>query len=156
MRSDTLKHTSSRKQIGAYIMTSERYTIHALEYDKDSWHSVLVSCAVMRGLSRPSHAAQVLPFYWPYEKSLQSAVLQSLRSAEHGLGRGSFGTQNLRVTNQTESDGHVTVSAATNETAGRCTMLVCMSILSLRLQLCYLSGHHRGWYPGIQASGGSS
>ncbi|DBA86104.1 TPA: hypothetical protein ACH3X1_005623 [Trebouxia sp. C0004] len=51
---------------------------------------------------------QVLPFYWPYEKSLQSAVLQSLRSAEHGLGRGSFGTQNLRVTNQTESDGHVT------------------------------------------------
>ncbi|KAL0031182.1 hypothetical protein WJX77_008504 [Trebouxia sp. C0004] len=27
---------------------------------------------------------------------------------EHGLGRGSFGTQNLRVTNQTESDGHVT------------------------------------------------
>ncbi|KAL0023364.1 hypothetical protein WJX77_011404 [Trebouxia sp. C0004] len=41
----TMKHTSSRKQIGAYIMTSER---------------------------------------------------------------GSFGTQNLRVTNQTESDGHVT------------------------------------------------
>ncbi|KAL0036505.1 hypothetical protein WJX77_010488 [Trebouxia sp. C0004] len=27
---------------------------------------------------------------------------------EHGLGRGSFGTQNLRVTNQNESDGHIT------------------------------------------------
>ena len=59
----------------------------------------------------------MLPFYWPYEKSLQSAVLQSLQSAEHGLGRGTFGTQNLRVTNQTESDGHVTVSAATTYTA---------------------------------------
>lgn len=46
MRSDTLKHTSSWKQIGAYIMTSERCAIHALEYDKDSWHTVLVSCAV--------------------------------------------------------------------------------------------------------------
>lgn len=78
---------------------------------------LLVLCAVKRGLSRPSQPAQVLPFYWPYEKSLQSAVLQSLRSAEHGLGRGSFGTQNLRVTNQTESDGHVTVSAAPNYTA---------------------------------------
>ncbi|DBA81237.1 TPA: hypothetical protein ACH3X2_007050 [Trebouxia sp. C0005] len=50
---------------------------------------------------------KVLPFYWPYEKSLQSAVLQALRSAEHGLGRSSFGAQNLRVTNQTESDGHI-------------------------------------------------
>ena len=50
-------------------------------------------------------------FDWPYEKSLQSAILQSLRSAEHAysLGRGSFGTQNLIVcvTNHTESDGHV-------------------------------------------------
>ncbi|KAL0039702.1 hypothetical protein WJX77_005632 [Trebouxia sp. C0004] len=38
-RPGTLKHTSSRKQIGSYIMTSERCTIHALEY-------------------------KVLPFYW--------------------------------------------------------------------------------------------
>ena len=98
-------------------MSSERCSIHALEYDKDSWHSVLMACAVVRGLSLPSQAAQVLPFYWPYEKSLQSAILQSLRSAEYGLGRSSFGTQNLRVTNQTESDGHVTVSAATTDIA---------------------------------------
>lgn len=90
--------------------------LHGLDYDKDRWHTVLVLCAVMRGLSSPSQAVQVLPFYWPYEKSLQSAILQSLRSAEHGLGRGSFGTQNLRVTNQTESDGYVIVSAATNYT----------------------------------------
>ena len=125
MRSGILKHTSSRKQIGAYIMTSERCTTHALEQNKDNWH-VHKFGAVMRGLSRPSQAVQVLPFYWPYEKSLQSAVLQSLRSAEHGLGRGSFGTQNLRVTTQTESDGHVTVSAATITLLGWCTMLVCM------------------------------
>ena len=99
-------------------MTSERCTIHALEYNQENWHTVLVSRAVLRGLSRPFQPAQVLPFYWPYEKSLQSAVLQSLRSAEHGLGRGSFGTQNLRVTNQNESDGHITVSAAISYTAG--------------------------------------
>ena len=125
MRSGILSHTSSQKQIGAYIMTSERCTINALEYDKDSWHTFLVSCAVMRGLSCPPEAVQVLPFYWPYEKSLQSAFLQSLRSAEHGLGRGSFGTQNLRVTNHTESDGHVTVSAVSISLLKWCTMLFC-------------------------------
>ena len=56
---------------------------------------------------------QVLPLYWPYEKSLQSAVLQSLQSAEHGLGRADFRAHNLRVTSQTESDGHVIVSSET-------------------------------------------
>ena len=57
MRSGTWKLTSSRKQIGAYIMTSERYTIHALEYDKDSWDTLHVLCAVMRGLSSFSTCA---------------------------------------------------------------------------------------------------
>ena len=66
----------------------------------------------------------MLPFYWPYEKSLQSAVLQSLRSAEHGLGRGSFGTQILPVTNQTELDGHVIVSAATAGTVRNASLYV--------------------------------
>ena len=56
---------------------------------------------------------QVLPFYWPYEKSLQSAVLQSLQSAEYGLSQTRFRAHNLRVTNETESDGHVVVSAHT-------------------------------------------
>ena len=78
---------------------------------------MLLSTCVVCCYKRPRPAAQVLPFYWPYDKSLQSAVLQSLRSAEHGLGRGSFGAQNLRVTNQIESDGHVTVSVATVDTA---------------------------------------
>jgi hypothetical protein len=75
---------------------------------------IFVPYAVMRGLLCTPPAAQVLPFYWPYEKSLQNAVLQSLQSAEHGLGRGSFGTHNLRVETHTESDGHLIVSAATS------------------------------------------
>ena len=54
---------------------------------------------------------QVLPFYWPHEKSLQRAVLQSLQSAEYGLGQSGFTRYNLRVTNQIESDGHLLVSA---------------------------------------------
>ena len=99
----------------------------------------------IRGLSRPSQAAQVLPFYWPYEKSLQSAVLQSLRSAEHGLGRGSFGTQNLRVTNQTESDGHVTVSAATIDTA--------WTVHSARLSVQCLYGFRYATLQGITEVG---
>ena len=55
---------------------------------------------------------------------MQSAVLQSLRSAEHGLGRGSFGTQNLCVANQSESDGHVIVSAATAGTVRNASLYV--------------------------------
>jgi hypothetical protein len=66
---------------------------------------------------------QVLPLYWPYEKSLQSAVLQSLQSAEHGLGRDDFRAHNLRVTNQTESDGHVTVSLQTLIPFADCMLL---------------------------------
>jgi len=56
---------------------------------------------------------QVLPLYWPYEECLQSAVLQSLKSAEHGLGRDAFRAHNLRVRCDTESDGHITVSLQT-------------------------------------------
>ena len=55
MRSGILKHTSSQKQIGAYIMTSERCTTHALEQNKDNWHVHKLG-AVMRGLSRPCQA----------------------------------------------------------------------------------------------------
>lgn len=49
--------------------------------------------------------------YWPHEKGLQDAVLRILESAEHGLGRHDFSAQNLRVTNETTSDGHVTVGS---------------------------------------------
>ena len=66
---------------------------------------------------------QVLPLYWPYERSLQSKVLQSLQSAEHGLGRDNFRAHNLRVTNQTESDGHVIVSLQTSLLFADCTLL---------------------------------
>ncbi len=69
---------------------------------------------------------QVLPLYWPYEKSLQSANLQSLKSAEHGLGRDAFRAHNLRVRCDTESDGHITVSVQT----------------SIAFAECCLQGHH--------------
>ena len=66
-------------------------------------------CSVVRTLAY----MQVLPLYWPYDESLQSAVLQSLQSAEHGLGRDAFRAHNLRVRCDTESDGHITVSVQT-------------------------------------------
>lgn len=73
--------------------------------------------------SNLSFTSQVLPLYWPCEASLQSKVVKSLQSAEHGVGRASFGSQNLRVTTNTETDGHIIVSGATISTAWECIVL---------------------------------
>ena len=98
---------------------------------------------------------QVLPLYWPYEKSLQSAVLQSLQSAEHGLGRDEFRGHNLRVTNQTESDGHVTVSYTSPLCRMRAATPQGLSQYCFTTG-CVCPGDHRGWHSGVQASGGPS
>ena len=106
MRFSILKRTSSQKQTGAYIISSERCNPQALSHLN---FSVRFAMPILR-CCHAFKLVQVLPHYWPYEKSLQSSVLQALQSAEYGVGQSKFRRENLRVTNQTESDGHVVVS----------------------------------------------